>query len=386
MDTLRMILKNAWRTRRRTVLTLLSVGVSFCLLGTVLALYRAMFLADDSGDAQALRLYVHNKVSLAQAIPISYEQKLSHLPGVKTVTIWQWFGGSYKDPDNQKDFFARYGVDPEKFFSIRGELRMPEEQKQAFLHTRTACIMDRKLASRLGLKVGDKVPLTRPDANLDLTLVGIYDDPDSNEALEFNDDYLRESIRGTPGADQAAAFLVQVDSKDDVDRVIGEIDQLFENSAAPTKTETESAYALGFVSFLGNLKLFLIAIAAAVSFTILLVSANTIAMSIRERTREVGILKTLGFTRANILTIILGEALLIGLTGGAAGVLFAGGLCGVVRQNGPGFIDALQKLSITPGVFLISLALAALIATGSAFLPAWKSSRTPILEALRFVD
>ncbi len=256
MDNLRIILKNAWRTRRRTVLTLLSVGISFCLLGTVAALYRAMFLDGTSSDAQALRLYVHSRVSLAQSIPISYEQKLAQMPGVQTVTIWQWFGGTYKDPDNQNDFFARYGVEPEKFFNIRSELRIPKEQKQAFLKTRTACIMDHKLASRLGLRVGDRVPLSRPDAHLDLTLVGIYDDPDSNEALEFNDEYLRESIRGTPGANQAAAFLVQVDSKDDVDRVIDEIDRFFENSAAPTKTETESAYALGFVSFLGNLKLF----------------------------------------------------------------------------------------------------------------------------------
>jgi putative ABC transport system permease protein len=347
-----------------------------------------MFMAGDSSDAQALRLYVHNKVSLAQAIPVAYGQKLALLPGVKNITIWQWFGGSYKDPNDQKYFFARYGVDPSRLFDIRSEMRLPDDEKQAFEKIRTACIVDRKLASRLGMKVGDKVTLVGDafPVNLDLTLVGIYDDPDQSEALLFNDEYLREAIRSTNMSDQAGAFLIQADSKEDVDRVIQESDQLFANSASPTKTETESAYALGFVSFLGNLKLFLVAIAGAVSFTILLVSANTIAMSVRERTREVGILKTLGFDRGTILVIILGEALLIGVTGGIAGVLFAGGLCGVVRENGPGFIDALQKLSITPGVLFASLGLATFIALGSALFPAWKASRTPILDALRFVD
>ncbi len=383
-----LILKNCWRTRRRTILTFLSIGVSFCLLGVVIALYRAMFLAGNSGDAQALRLYVHNKVSLAQAIPVSYGQKLADLPGVRNITIWQWFGGSYKDPNDQKYFFARYGVDPARLFDIRSEMRLPVAERQSFQKLRTACIVDHKLASRLGMKIGDRVTLVGDifPVTLDLTLVGIYDDPDQSEALLFNDDYLRESIRGTNMADQAGAFLVQANSKEDVDRVIEESDQLFANSAFPTKTETESAYALGFVSFLGNLKLFLVAIAGAVSFTILLVSANTIAMSVRERTREVGILKTLGFDQGAILTIILGEALFIGVTGGVAGVLFAGGLCRIVQQNGPGFIDALQKLSITSGVLLSSLALAAVIALGSAWLPAWKACRTPILEALRFVD
>ena len=388
MDTLALIFKNSWRTRRRTILTLLSVGVSFCLLGTVLALYRAMFLAGDSSEAQALRLYVHGKVSLTESIPIPYEQKLERLPGVKNITIWQWFGGSYKDPNDQKNFFARFGVDPKHVFQIRSEMRMPEDQEKVFQSLRTACVVDRRLASRLGLRIGEKIPLVGDGfpVNLDLTLVGIYDDPNQSEALLFDDEYLRESLRGTRKADQASAFLIQADSKEDVDRVIEEADQMFANSVTPTKTETERAFELGFVSFLGNLKMFLLAIAGAVTFTILLVCANTISMSVRERTREVGILKTLGFTRGSILAIILGESTLVGLAGGVAGVLFAGALCGVVRESGPGFIDALQKLSITPGVFLTAVALSGAIGAASASVPAWKSSGTPILEALRFVD
>jgi putative ABC transport system permease protein len=383
-----LIAKNCWRNRRRTILTLLSVAVSFCLLGVLTALYQALFLSGDSTPSQATRLYVHSKVSLAQSIPLSYEGKLANLPGVRNLTIWQWFGGTYKDARNQKNFFARYGVDPKRLFDIRGELLMPEEQKKAFENIRTGCIVDQKLASKLGLKVGDKVPLIGDvfPMNLDLTLVGIYNDPQQSEVLLFNDQYLREGMRGSERGDQAGAFLIQADSAGDVNRVADEVDQQFANSPAPTKTESEHAYELGFVSFLGNLKLFLVAIAGAVTFTILLVSANTISMSVRERTREVGILKTLGFTRRDVLGIVLGEAVLIAIAGGAIGTLFAASLCEVVRQYGPAFIDALQKLTVTPEVVAISLGLAALIGGASAFVPAWRSSSTSILDALRFID
>jgi putative ABC transport system permease protein len=383
-----LIAKNCWRNRRRTVLTVLCVTVSFCLLGVLLAMYRALFLAGDSGTAQATRLYVHHKVSLAQAIPVAYESGISKIPGVHETTIWQWFGGTYHDARDQKNFFARYGVDPKRIFDIRSELEMPFYQKLTFQQTRTGCIVDEELAKKFGWKIGDRISIIGDifPVTLEMTLVGIYHDPDEGQVLLFNDEYLRELIRSMPAADKAGAFVVQVDSPTDVDAVSNAIDQTFANSPAPTKTETEHAYALGFVSFLGNLKVFLLAITGAVTFTIMLVSANAISMSVRERTREVGILKALGFTRGTILGLILGEAVSVTVMGGALGTLIAELLCTFVRQNGPTFIDALQKLNVTASVLAVSLIAAALVGIISSIVPAWRSSRISIIDALRYVD
>jgi len=385
---LSLVVKNCWRNRRRTILTLLSVTVSFCLFGVLLAMYRALFLAGDSGPAQATRLYVHHRVSLAQAIPVSYESRILQIAGVREVTIWQWFGGTYRDARNQNNFFARYGVDPKRIFDIRSELEMPPDQKAAFQQMRTGCIVDEQLAKKFGWKVGDRISLIGDifPVTLDLTLVGIYHDPDEGQVLLFNDAYLRELIRSTGKADQAGAYVIQADTPGDVDVVANAVDQVFANSPAPTKTETEHAYALGFVSFLGNLKLFLLAITGAVTFTIMLVSANAVSMSVRERTREVGILKALGFTREMVLGLILGEAVSITIMGGAFGTLIADLLCAFVRHNGPTFIDALQKLNVTSGVLALSLMTATLVGTISGLVPAWRSSGTSILDALRFVD
>jgi putative ABC transport system permease protein len=385
---LSLIAKNCWRNPRRAILTLLSVTVSFCLLGVLLAMYRAFFLAGDSGNAQAKRVYVHHKVSLAQAIPMAYQSRILQIPGVREITIWQWFGGTYRDARDQKNFFARYGVDPKRIFDIRSELQMPPEQKLAFQQMRTGCMVDQELAKKLGWKIGDRISVIGDifPVTLDLTLVGIYHDPDEGQVLLFNDAYLRELIRSMPAADRAGAFVVETDSPVDVDAVSNSIDQAFANSPAPTKTETEHAYALGFVSFLGNLKVFLLAITGAVTFTIMLVSANAISMSVRERTREVGILKALGFTRGTILGLMLGEAVSVTILGGVLGTLIAGMLCGFVRQNGPTFIDALQKLNVTPGVLATTLITAALVGAISGIIPAWRSSGIPILDALRYVD
>jgi putative ABC transport system permease protein len=204
--------------------------------------------------------------------------------------------------------------------------------------------------------------------------------------MYFNRDYLRESLSPTRvGRDMVGAFFVQSDSADNVPRVAAAIDNMFASSPFPTKTESERAFELSFLSFLGNIKLFMMAICAAVTFTILLVSANTISMSVRERIREVGILKTLGFTPGAILGIILGEAAIISLIGGLVGCALAGGMCTLVA-NSPGadFMPALRTMSVGGAVGAISLAAALFIGLISSIIPAWGASRTGILDALRY--
>ena len=380
-----LILKNMLRNRRRSILTISSIAASMCLLGVLFALYRALFLSPPA-PGQELRLVTYHRVSLTQSLPASYEERIRSVPGVRDATVWQWFGGTYKDARDQRNFFARFGVEPEHFLNIRTDYVMPEAQKKAFLTNRTGAVVSRDLADKFGWKLGERIHLVGDifPLNLDLTLVGIFDDPEKTEVLYFNHEQIRQGLTGAR-KDQIGAVQVRCDTADVVPRVAKTIDKMFENSPYETRTESEQAFTLSFVSFLGNVKLFLLAICGAVTFTILLVSANTMAMTVRERIREVGILKTLGFPNGAILGMILGEAACIALLGGAVGVALASLIAAGVRQ-GPAFLQQLKTLSISPPVALFCLAFATFIGVVSALIPAAGAARTGILDALRTTD
>lgn len=377
-----LVFKNSWRNKRRTVLTILSVGVSLCLLGVLMAIYHAFYMSKPD-DYSARRLVTRNKVSLAVPMPGFYEDKIKSVSGVREVSRSQWFGGVYKDP---KNFFAQFGVEPDKFFIIRPEMSLPEDARKAFISERTACIAGRKLADQYHWNVGDRITLqgTIFPINLELTLRGIYDAPIANDVLYFNWDYLDKSL-SQGRQSQVGTFNILADSTDDVPRIADAVDNLFRDSTAQTKTEGESAFGLSFLAFLGNVKFFLLSICAAVTFTILLVSGNTIAISVRERVREVGVLKTLGYTRGTILGMILGEAVVVCLIGGILGLGLASMLAGVIR-HAPSFAAPLQYLSIVPQVAALCLLIAALIGLISAFVPALHASRISIVEALKSDD
>ncbi len=380
-----LVIKNATRNRRRSILTILSIAASLCLLGVLMSMYHAFFLRDAS-ETQSLRLITRNRVSLTNIMPISYLQKIHAVPGVREVSIFQWFGGTYKDSRDMKNMFGRFSVEADKLFTIYPEYRIDEDQKKAFLRDRTGCVVGRPLAERMGMKIGDRVVIQGDifPVNLDMTVRGFYDATRDNENLFFHDEYLRESM---PAGykDIAALFVVLAESAEVMPRVAREIDAMFRNSQFETKTDTERAFEMSFLSYLGNVKQFLLAISAALTFTVMLVSANTMAMSVRERVREVGILKSLGYTQGTILGILLSESVTIALCGGALGLFLTNLIITGLHRAPTIFVD-LKQVALTPPLAAVCLALAGLIGLVSCLVPALGASRLSIVEAMRFND
>ena len=379
-----LILKNSFRNRRRSILTVLSMGASLCLLGLLFSLYQSLFLAEPS-QAQALRLITRHRVSLTNFLPASYEAKIRAVPGVKDVTSWTWFGGVYKDSRDPNNFSARFAVEPDHYFGVRPDVKLDDGVREAFLKERSGAITTAKLANKLKWKVGDRITLLGDifPVTLELKLVGLFEDPEGGDSFLFNREYLREALpAGSKFRDVAGTFYILGDSVDSMPKITKAVDEMFDNAPQPTKTESEKQFQLAFASFLGNLKLFLAAICAAVTFTILLVSGNTMAMSVRERIREVGILKTLGFTSGEVLGIILGEASIISIVGGVVGLGLATLLVSGLKQAPMQFAN-LSQMSISPGIWGLCMGVALLIGLVSAFIPAQGASRTSILDALR---
>ncbi|HLK66971.1 MAG TPA: FtsX-like permease family protein [Bryobacteraceae bacterium] len=377
-----LILRNSRRNLRRTILTVASITVSMCLLGVMIAMFHALYLSDATPE-QALRLVTRNRVSLTQILPESYEMRIKQVAGVRQVMISSWFGGTYIDAQH---FFARFIVDSDKLFDVYKELRIPEDQKKAFIRDRTACVIGRDLAVKYNLQVGQKIHLVGDiyPGDYEFLIAGIFDSPRNSEVLYFSRDYMEQSLperrRGAAGT-----FVTVIDDPSSATRIAQEIDSMFRNSTTETKTESEQAYVLGFVAMLGNVKVFLVAISAAVMFTILLVSANTMAMSVRERVREVGVLKTLGFTPGTIMGMILGEACAISLLGGAIGFLLSAFLTiGVGKSPAGLFLPAIPPFQ--PVVATACLLTAVGIGFLSSLVPAMGASRTSIITALRSTD
>ena len=381
-----LIVRNSLRNRRRSLLTILSVSASLCLLGVLGAVYNNFYYSEASPH-QALRLIVRNRVSLANPFPISYRARILQVPGVEEAVILQWFGGTYKDARDTQNFFGRFAVEPERLFRVYPEYKLTDSERLAFQRERSACIVGRKLANRLGFKLGDKLQIVGDifPMTLDLTVRGIYDSVNDNENLFFHYEYLNKGFGGGSRMDQISTLVIHVRSTDLVPVVSRNIDELFRNSAVQTLTETEHSFQLSFLAFLGNVKLFFLMISSAVAFTMFLITANTMAMSVRERTREVGILKTIGFTPSEILRILIGESVTIALIGAAVGLWLASGLVSVLR-NAPSTFADFSTLHMPNEMIWIGMAASAVLGVGACFVPAWSASRLSIIEALRVSD
>lgn len=386
-----LVLKHLRKNWIRTLSTVLAMAVCIFLICTLQTVVNAVNWGLHTGNAS--RLVTRHYVSLVFNLPNSYKVKIAAIPGVQNTTIVNWFGGVYRDP---KNFFANLAVEPEPFLQIYPEIMLPEDQKQAWLHDVRGCIIGRKLAEKYGWKLGDHfelesfIPPYRVGKPFDFVVDGIYDtDPikypgtDLN-SMYFNYKYLYEATGQRAGV---GTVTLQIDDPKNAGRISKAIDAEFENSDTPTKTETEQAFRAGFIAMAGNLALLLNGIGLAVAFTILLVTANTMSIAVRERQQEIGVLKTLGFPSGLVMALILAEALLLGLLGGAVGLAMAGGVIHALPDI-PFVGDVVRQfpgLGLTPQLISYGFGVALLLALLAGLVPAVLSYRARITEVLRQV-
>ncbi len=385
MALLSLIFRNAVRNRRRSILTILSIAASFCMLGVLMAMYSMFFLHQATPD-QALRLIVRNRVSFTQPMPLSFENRIRAIPGVRAVTTNDYFGGTYKDARNPDNTFARFAVEPAMFYIVHPDYHLTDAEKYAFAHEQDSCIIGKTLADRLGLKIGDRITLVGDIFNVTMNFVvrGIYTSERNNENMFFQFEYLNQTaFHGNQSF--SLMYLLIADNPASVAPIARAVDDMFRNSDTQTRTESEQSFQLGIISFLGNVRLFLLAVCGALTLTVMLVSANTMAMSVRERVSEIGILKTLGFTRENILVLVIGESVFIALVGGILGLGLAEGGVLLLRNAHAAFIS-LRSLEISPLLAFFGGVLAALVGASSSLVPAWGAARRGIIDCLRLAD
>jgi len=376
------VVRNTFRNRRRSLLTLLSIGFSLLLLTLMVSIWRTFYVEVGAPDS-VKRVITRDRVSLAFLLPSYYREKIRSVPGVVAVAPMTWFGGRYKD-DRPENFFAQIATDPDEYLKVASDKIVPPDQVSAWQHDRAGALVDITLANKYGWKIGDKITLlgTIFPANPELTIRGIYRRDPPQNALYFNSKYLEESVDWFKG--RAGWYSTQVGSAEDVARVSSEIDTMFRNSPERTKTESEKAFQLSFVATLGNVKAFILGICGAVVFAILLVSANTMAMSVRSRTREVAVLKTLGFTRQRVLSLFVFESVALAVSGGLLGILGAAGLIQWLTHS-PIAIGIPINMKVTLPTVGLSLLVAATVGFLSGYVPAYGASRTSIVEGLRHI-
>jgi putative ABC transport system permease protein len=381
MTLTRFVTKNAFRNKRRSILTVLSIAFSLLLLTLMMTIWRAFYLDQGSAESNE-RLVVRHRVSLTFSLPGFYREKIRAVPGVVSVVPVSWFGGIYKD-EKPENFFAQFGTDPDEFFKTFRDIEMPDDQKITWQRDRQGVIVDDSLAAKYGWKLGDRIVLkgTIYPVDLELYVRGIFHSVPDNKSVYFNTKYVEEAVPFFKG--QAGTFSILAASPQDVGRIASTIDDMFRNSPQPTKAESEKAFGLEFVAMMGNVKAFILVICGAVVFATLLVSANTMAMSIRERTREVAVLKTLGFTRNSVLGLFVSEAVALSLIGGLIGFAM-GWLLVFGLTHSPQFISFFP-LRVTAGIGLGAMLTAGIVGLFSSAVPSYHASQINIVDGLRHI-
>lgn len=376
------ILKNALRNKRRATLSVLSVAVSLFLLVTLLVALRELTLPPEDVGA-ALRVAVRNKISIANLLPARQLPTIERIPGVEAVTPFTWFGGKYQNEESMT--FAQFAMNPKKLRAVFGEAKMDAAGYEAFEAERNACIIGKVTAEKYKLKVGDKITLesTIYPVTMDFKIVGIYAGTADDRNMLFRHDYLDEAsgVEGLVGM-----WWLKVTSAEDMPRVIDTINKAFANTSAEVRAETERAFQLGFISMWGNIRLLVTLISSAVVFTLLLVTASTMSMTIRERFRELAILKAIGYRRRELFAFILAESFGLAVTGAALGV----GAAWVLYME----MDAMQKVTggifvsfeLTPKIMAIAMTVAATLGIVSSIMPSISVARMSVVNGLKTLD
>ena len=379
----RLVLRNVVRNRRRSLLTAASMAVSFALLVFFFAAYRFLEAPPASDTERShLVLIVAASTSVIQPMPVSYRSRIERLEGVRAVTQVFWFDARYKNEDT---VIPSLSLDPEKLFIFFPNWQLPEEAKKQFRREKVAAIVARNTARKYGWKVGDQIHVSSPNyfgLGVDLNLRGIYDSEEEQEQsyLVFHWDYLNDVLRSPNVTGQ---FWVLADSTEVMPSLTKAIDEEFRDEPVQTRTQTVKQFVVNFISWLGNVKLILVSISGAVVFAVLLIMANTMAMSIRERTTELAVLRALGFPTSTLLTLLTAESLIISLLGVSAGCVAAWAICRAVGGYAIGG-GLLVTLEIgLPGT-LLALGTATLTSLASTLISAYRASRMSIAQALRY--
>jgi len=382
MKFMHLIWGNLRRKKTRTVLTLLSIVVAFVLFGFLSAIKQA--LTGGVSLEGANRLIVRHKVSIIQLLPQDYKRRMEKIPGVAAVTHQTWFGGVYQDP---KNFFMQNPVIPDEFLDMHPEVLLPADQKQAWLQTRTGAIVGRKTADRFHWKIGDKVPIqstiwSKKDGSFlwEFDIVGIYDGRDKNTdttAMFFRYDFFDEARRA--GTGQVGWYTIRVNNTAQAADVAKLVDAEFENSSYETKTEAEGAFVQAWAKQIGDIALITASILGAVFFTILLVTGNTISQSVRERTGELGVLKAIGFTNAQMLALVLAESCLLAVLGGMAGL----GVAWLLTSRGDPTGGMLPLFFFPARDVLVGFAFSVALGLVTGFFPALQAMRLRVADSLR---
>ncbi|MEL7448646.1 MAG: FtsX-like permease family protein [Pseudomonadota bacterium] len=383
MKYLPLIWHNMFRRRLRTVVTVLSVTIAFLLFGFLTAIRSG--LEGGVEVAGVDRLIMVDRVAIINPLPLSYRNRIVATKGVSAVTHATWFGGYYQD---KRNFFAQFPVEPESYLEMYPEVVLPQAQRAAWLADRGGAVIGRALADRFGWKVGDRIPIITPiwsrrdgQAAWDFTIRGIFDAGkegfDTTNML-FHYEYLNEGRAFGNGL--VGWYIIQIDDPDQVATMSAALDALFANSSSETKTSSEATFLQGFADQVGDIGAIFTAIVAVVFLTLLLISGNTMAQSVRERTSDLAVMATLGFSRWRIASLVVIEAMLISLIGGGLGLGLAWLAVTVGGDPTSGYLPA---FFIAPQYMVLGVGLVVLLGLFSGVLPAWQAVRLRDVDALR---
>lgn len=384
MNDLTLMRKNLWRKPVRTSLLLISILIAFLLFGVLISFNTAITDVRTAPN----RMVTLSKINFTESLPIAYFDRVSHTDGVLAATHMNWFGGYYQDP--RRGFLAVFAVDPETYLRVyRDDLRLTPQARETFLHERTALLVPRNIAERYHWRLGQHIPI---NSNIftngsngghvwDFIVAGIFETPDGNSqanSVLIRYDYFNDTI--TFGKDRIGWISFLTTSATVNDRVAHAIDARFANSQDETSTQDAAAFNRSFAAQLGNIALVVTLVVGAAFTAILLIVGTTMALAVRERTKEVGVLKTLGFSSGRVLRMVLGESLLLSFLGAAFGLLAAAGVLYILSHlNGGGGGGGIH---LYPSVIGMSAAIALALGLVTGLLPAISAYRMNIIEAL----
>lgn len=378
----KLVWRNLTRNKMRTFLTIASVGLALFILCLLSAILQAM---EGTAGAAANRVVVRHAVALTFTLPESYWERLRRLDHVIEVTPLNWYQGVYID-NKQANFFPRFSADPDTLFQVFDDNLIAPDQLQAFKDDRAGFVAGKTLVEKYGWKLGEQITIKGDiyPVDVQLNLRGIFENPkvsSGERQIFFQRRYLEEAM-GNPG--QIGTYWLKLDSPSSVAAVVRAAEEMFLNSDAPVRAETEEAFALSFLEMMGNVRLLLGSIGLAIVVSILFITANTMAMAARDRTREVAVLRTLGFRTGQVTSLVLGESVLVATLGALIGTTIAWGLIRMAH----GFLEEIGlfgNLTVSPALFAVALGAGAVLGLLSGILPALAAARTDIVEGLRKV-